>query len=110
MCRGTQSRSISYRPIEGVKALGGGQGRLQEGMILEITKIYVEISRQKGERAFLSRRVKNKGKGLKSSMLSMRVVRLLESGNAMVMSEFQLESAHFSGPEGPGSKCSDCIL
>lgn len=79
-------------------------------MILEITKIYLEISRQKGERAFLSRTVKNKGKGLKSSMLSMGVVRLLESGNAVVMSEYQLESAHFSGSEGPSRKCLDCIL
>lgn len=43
----------------------GGQGRLQGGAILEKRpKIYMESSRQRGQRAFCQRRVENKGKGL----------------------------------------------
>lgn len=39
----------------GSEGLGGGQVKLQGGVILEaITKIYMELSRQSRERAFLS--------------------------------------------------------
>lgn len=49
----------------GSEGLRGGQVKLQGGVILEeITKIYMELSRQRGERAFLSEQSQEQGQSV----------------------------------------------